>query len=139
MADLKKYTVDEVLGKIFNDGSGTTNIRGKTTGEMLSAALDDTNNRLNIDLQGGTITGDVAIVAGNGESGDLTVAGSVGINEVAPDYKLDVNGSFGFNPGASVTPVDNGDIVIEATDNTTLTFKLKGSDGTVRTGTITLA
>jgi len=65
--------------------------------------------------------------------------GNVGINETAPDYKLDVNGTFGFTPGTSVTPVDNGDVVIEATDNTTLTFKLKGSDGTVRTGTITLA
>jgi len=65
--------------------------------------------------------------------------GKVGINEVAPDYKLDVNGSLGFTPGASVTPVDNGDVVIEATNNTTLTFKLKGSDGTVRSGTLTLA
>ena len=42
-------------------------------------------------------------------------------------------------PLASVTPPDNGDLVIEATSNTTLTFKLKGTDGTVRTGTITLA
>lgn len=66
-------------------------------------------------------------------------SGNVGINESAPDYRLDVNGSFGFTPGTSVTPVDNGDVVIEATNNTTLTFKLKGSDGTVRTGTITLA
>ena len=64
---------------------------------------------------------------------------NVGINETAPDYKLDVNGTFGFTPGASVTPVDNGDVVFEATNNTTLTVKLKGSDGTVRTGTITLA
>lgn len=71
----------------------------------------------------------------------LTIAttGRVGINESDPDYKLDVNGTFGFTPGASVTPVDNGDVVIEATNNTTLTFKLKGSDGTVRSGTITLA
>lgn len=63
----------------------------------------------------------------------------VGINEVAPDYRLDVNGSFGFTPGSSVTPVDNGDVVFELTNNTTLTVKAKGSDGTVRSGTITLA
>lgn len=63
----------------------------------------------------------------------------VGINESSPDYSLDVGGDFGFNPGSSVTPVDNGDVVIEATNNTTLTFKLKGSDGTVRTGTLTLS
>jgi len=42
-------------------------------------------------------------------------------------------------PPASITPTLNGDLVVEATSNTTLTFKLKGTDGTVRTGTITLA
>ena len=63
----------------------------------------------------------------------------VGIDEVAPDYNLDVNGTFGFTPGSSVTPIDNGDIVFEATSNTTFTVKLKGSDGVVRSGTITLA
>jgi len=66
-------------------------------------------------------------------------SGKVGINETDPDYKLDVNGTFGFTPGSSVTPADNGDVVIEATNNTTLTFKLKGSDGTVRTATLTLS
>jgi len=65
--------------------------------------------------------------------------GNVGIGETVPDYKLDVNGTFGFTPGASVTPVDNGDVVFELTSNTTLTVKAKGSDGTVRSGTITLA
>lgn len=69
----------------------------------------------------------------------IAYAGNVGIGETEPDYKLDVNGTFGFTPGASVTPVDNGDVVFEATNNTTFTVKLKGSDGTVRTGTITLA
>lgn len=68
-----------------------------------------------------------------------TTNGNVGLNEASPDYKLDVNGTFGFSPGSSVTPVDNGDVVIEATSNTTLTFKLKGSDGTVRSGTVTLS
>ena len=39
----------------------------------------------------------------------------------------------------TITPASNGDLVVEATSNTTLTFKLKGTDGTVRSGTITLA
>ena len=42
-------------------------------------------------------------------------------------------------PAASITPANNGEFVVEATSNTTLTFKLKGTDGTVRSGTITLA
>ena len=43
------------------------------------------------------------------------------------------------HPAASATPVDNGDLVIQATSNTSLTFKYKGSDGTVRSGSITLS
>ncbi len=42
-------------------------------------------------------------------------------------------------PPSSVTPASNGDLVFEATSNTTITVKLKGSDGTVRTGSITLS
>ena len=63
---------------------------------------------------------------------------NVGIGETSPDYKLDINGTFGFTPGSSVTPVDNGDVVIQATNDTTLTFKLKGSDGVIRSGTVAL-
>lgn len=42
-------------------------------------------------------------------------------------------------PPASVNPADNGDLVFEATSNTTLTLKLKGTDGVVRSAAITLA
>jgi hypothetical protein len=44
-----------------------------------------------------------------------------------------------IKPQASATPQEVGDLVIQATSNTSLTFKLKGTDGTVRTGSITLA
>lgn len=40
---------------------------------------------------------------------------------------------------ASVTPANNGELMIQLTDNTHLAFKVKGSDGTVRTGTIVIA
>jgi hypothetical protein len=39
----------------------------------------------------------------------------------------------------SVTPQYNGALVVECTSNTVLTFKYKGSDGTIRSGTIALA
>gem|GEM_PF-2738733 len=42
-------------------------------------------------------------------------------------------------PGASVTPSANGDVTFQLTSNTQLTFKAKGSDGVVRSGSITLA
>jgi hypothetical protein len=48
-------------------------------------------------------------------------------------------GNQTWRPQASVTPAANGDVVIQATSNTSLTFKYKGSDGTVRSGSITLS
>lgn len=44
-----------------------------------------------------------------------------------------------FTPSSSLTPANNGELVFEATSNTVVTVKLKGSDGTVRTGTISLS
>ena len=63
---------------------------------------------------------------------------NVGIWETAPDYKLDVNGTFWFTPWTSVTPVDNWDVVFELTNNTTFTIRAKWSDWTVRSWTVTL-
>lgn len=42
-------------------------------------------------------------------------------------------------PATSITPTVNGQVVFELTSNTTLTIKAKGSDGIVRSGTITLS
>lgn len=47
-------------------------------------------------------------------------------------------GRLSVAPGSSVTPVNNGDVSFQLTSDTSLTFKAKGSDGTVRSGSITL-
>jgi hypothetical protein len=39
----------------------------------------------------------------------------------------------------TVTPASNGDLVIEQTSDTSITFKMRGSDGTVRSASLTLA
>lgn len=44
-----------------------------------------------------------------------------------------------IQPQASVTPNGIGDMVFQLTNNTTLVVKVKGSDGTVRSATLTLA
>jgi hypothetical protein len=44
-----------------------------------------------------------------------------------------------LNPSSSVTPASNGQLMIEATSDTSLTFKYKGSDGTVRSVTVALS
>lgn len=50
---------------------------------------------------------------------------------------------YGMNvslfPAASVTPTVNGEMSFQLTSNTALAIKVRGSDGVVRTGTITLA
>jgi hypothetical protein len=54
----------------------------------------------------------------------VTSDGKVGIKTATPLYVLHTVGTFGLNSGigAVVTPVNNGDLVIETTDNTTLTL-----------------
>jgi hypothetical protein len=44
-----------------------------------------------------------------------------------------------IQPQASVTPNGIGDMVFQLTSNTSLVIKVKGSDGTVRSATLTLA
>jgi hypothetical protein len=44
-----------------------------------------------------------------------------------------------FVPLASAVPGTNGYLTVEATSNTSLTFRLKGSDGTVRSAALTLS
>lgn len=46
---------------------------------------------------------------------------------------------FVLNPVASATPIGVGDLVFQLTNDTTLVVKVKGSDGTVRSATLTLA
>lgn len=53
--------------------------------------------------------------------------------------KLSTTGAFEFKPGSSVSLSANGYVGFELTNNTTLTVKARGSDGTVRSGTIALS
>ena len=48
-------------------------------------------------------------------------------------------GNLSLFPGALVTPTVNGQVTFELTSDTTLTVKVRGSDGTVRSGTIALS
>ena len=70
MANPNKFTTKEVLNKVLLDSSGNAVTANSVTAqEALNTVLDTTNNRLNMSLAGGTISGDVTI------SGDLTVSG----------------------------------------------------------------
>lgn len=66
-----------------------------------------------------------------GNYGAITLGG---IDKV----KVDNNGLVQLPP-ASATPTNNGELVFQLTSNTSLVIKVKGSDGTIRSTTLTLA
>ena len=66
---------------------------------------------------------------------DITLAGI----SIDGSENVTLAANLTWSPSSSVTPGSNGQLTVEATNDTTLTFKLKGSDGTVRSGTITLS
>jgi hypothetical protein len=76
-----------------------------------------------------TVGGSAGVKFTNNDHGTLATIGST----------ISLNKDVTMKLTSSVTPAANSDMMIEATNNTTLTFKLKGSDGTVRSGTITLS
>lgn len=85
---------------------------------------------------------------------DVTTDGTLKLrnrSNTASTGNLDIGGTSTFtgtvtagagviqSPPASATPVNNGQMLFEATSNTSLTVKLKGTDGTVRSVVLTLA
>ena len=96
-----------------------------------TAADGSGNASFSIRTRSGSSLGDRLVING---SGNVSLSGALTVNN-----DLEVGGNLIQTPGGDVTPSSNGDLVVEATSNTTLTFKLKGDDGTVRTGTITLS
>jgi hypothetical protein len=105
MANPNKFTAKEVLNKVLLDSSGNAvTANSVTSQEALNSVLDTTNNRLNMSLAGGTISGDVTI------SGDLTVNGSA---------------------TNSYDEIVNGDLHVKSdSGNSTSAFLVEKNDGT---------
>lgn len=74
------------------------------------------------------VIGDSAIGLGS----NTTVLGN------SSTTKAKIFGTPVFVPSASSVPAANGELTIEATSNTSLTFRLRGSDGIVRSASLTL-
>ena len=115
MADnLRKFTTQEVLNKVYTDSSGITiGLNSQSSKETLNAVLDSSNNRLQVAMAGGTISGDVTI------SGDLTVSGSGGMafSEVLTgDMKITTSSSA---TALYIESSDSGASLIQFTNSTT--------------------
>ena len=112
MADnLRKYTTQEVLNKVYTDSSGNAiGINSSTTKETLNAVFSTSDNSLNVALSGGTISGDVTI------DGDLTVNGTAGnaFDEIINgDLHVKTNSTDAF----LVEKADGTDVFIVDTTN----------------------
>ncbi|MDE2072430.1 MAG: DUF2793 domain-containing protein [Alphaproteobacteria bacterium] len=123
-------------------GGAMTNVYG-TYSEVLNSSANGTiTNAYGVYISNsdtaGTISKRFDLYASSANARNY-FAGDVGIGTAVPSYKAHVNGTFGVAPGSSVSPANNGDVVFELTSNTTLTIKARGSDGTVRSGTLALS
>jgi hypothetical protein len=130
------------MAALFSQGTGSNNVAlGSTAGRYIAdsvtanAACDNSifigyNARPQASGQSNqTVIGHNAV----GLGANTTVIG----NSATLTFK-----AFGtpiLTPAASSVPTVNGELTVEATSNTSLTFRLKGTDGTVRSASLTLA
>jgi hypothetical protein len=142
-------TVDRYYGA--TGGGGLFSVAGDSTGMYLTA----NNQSFGVRILSGT-SGYVMQAAGSfygwtsntssvyAQTLDTALsrnaAGVVEINNgTAGTFRDLIMRDITLNPSSSRTPTVNGQLMIEATSNTSLTFKYKGSDGTVRSASLTLA
>lgn len=85
---------------------------------------------------------DVTAVPTSGTPVELTDIGTepneVPLNQYLGDMAFQNSNAVVIKPQAAVAPAGIGELVFQLTDNTTLVIKVKGSDGTVRSATLTL-
>ncbi len=120
--DLSGFTV---TGALFQGQ------RSVLTETSLTLGCDGSN--LSLVAAGNGVTNGTLVLSGKGTGGArLRDGGSV------ERVMVDTVQGITLVPLASATPSANGQIVIEATSNTSLTFKLKGGDGIVRSASLAL-
>lgn len=95
-----------------------------------------------VNITGGTVNpttlqeGGVAAVV---QTDIGTAANEIPLNQYLGDMAYMNSEAVVIQPQASVTPNGIGDMVFQLTSDTSLVIKVKGSDGTVRSATLTLA
>jgi hypothetical protein len=68
-----------------------------------------------------------------------TAPNEIPLNQYLGNLSFQNSNAVVLNPVALAIPVGLGDMVFQLTNDTTLVVKVKGSDGTVRSATLTLA
>jgi hypothetical protein len=130
---------DSPVRKLEVRGSGAQEIVvGSTNGQGCRLGFDNLGQSYDY-IQ--STNGAIGVTTGNQERMRITSGGNVLIGTTSDNGvdKLQVNGSISVKPLTSTNPVDNGELVFELTSNTQLKIKVKGSDGVVRSASLTLA
>ena len=76
---------------------------------------------------------------------EVSPTGNVGVGTSIPTSRLDVRGNANISGittvglGSTSNPINNSTMSFELTNNTTLTIRVKGTDGITRTGIVTLS
>ena len=123
------------------DGAATPTerVRINSTGNVLVGTTTNTNSSLLV--VNGTISETVSgvqyQVASQADIG--SAPNEIPLNQYLGEMAYMNAEAVVIQPQASVTPNGIGDMVFELTNDTTLVVKVKGSDGTVRSATLTLA
>jgi hypothetical protein len=125
--------------RIYNNGAGTDLLRIHGTTRAITAygaiTLSGTP-KINFDSSGSRYIeyDSGALQLGDGFANVI----SVGASAITMRQPTTFTSNLTVTPSASVTPANNGQLTFEATSNTSLTVKYKGSDGVVRSNVLTL-
>ena len=122
-------TTARTINGVSFDGSSnieldTVNLSGIQTIAGIKTFTDGIVSDVTGDLTGNADT----VTDGVYTTGTQTITG-----------KKTFDGNIVVKPEATVDPANNGEMTFELTSDTSLTIKVKGSDGTVRSAVITLA
>lgn len=103
---------------------------------LMSALLDRWRIESNNVAESGSNAGSNFVIERYNDAGALLGAA---LSIVRSSGAATFGGDLTLSPAASVTPPTNGQVAFQLTSNTQLTFRVRGSDGVVRSGNITLA
>jgi hypothetical protein len=122
--------VTDGFGPLFSFALSDTGVSNSELGTVgyLRAGADNTGDFVVRPCAAGTQNERLRISS----AGVVTIPGTLTVTGAA------TLGALTLSPAASATPASNGQLAFEATSNTSLTVKYKGSDGTVRSVVLTL-
>lgn len=132
------------IGSNYNLTTGTCTQHGIFVDTIASSTNGGTNNNHGIEVVMptaiatlGTVNNRGITISGNPGTATGGTVSNYAIYSTTPAPSL-FTGPIIQMPPALVTPANNGEMMVQATSNTQLTIKFKGSDGVVRSTSLTL-